>query len=85
MLGERLYAMAFLEHGTRQLHITGVTARPTRAWATQQARNLADQLDTRMESLRFVLRDRAGTTSPSTPSSKPRTCRCCSARHGRLG
>ncbi|MCX4902608.1 integrase core domain-containing protein [Streptomyces sp. NBC_00892] len=58
MLGKRLYAMAFLEHGTRQLHITGVTARPTRAWATQQARNLADQLDTRMESLRFVLRDR---------------------------
>ncbi|TJZ98951.1 integrase core domain-containing protein, partial [Actinacidiphila oryziradicis] len=58
MLGKRLYAMAFLEHGTRQLHITGVTAHPTRAWATQQARNLADQLDTRMESLRFVLRDR---------------------------
>jgi putative transposase len=58
MLGKRLYAMAFLEHGTRTPHITGVTAHPTRAWATQQARNLTDQLDTRMESLRFVLRDR---------------------------
>jgi hypothetical protein len=38
--------------------ITDVTAHPTRAWATQQARNLSTQLDTRMESLRFVLRDR---------------------------
>lgn len=58
MLGKRLYAMAFLEHGTRRLHITGVTAHPTRAWATQQARNLAAQLGMRMQSLRFVLRDR---------------------------
>ncbi|MFI6689728.1 hypothetical protein [Streptomyces sp. NPDC050485] len=58
MLGKRLYVMAFLEHGTRRLHITGVTAHPSRAWATQQARNLAYQLDTRTKSLRFVLRDR---------------------------
>jgi transposase InsO family protein len=65
MLGKRLYAMAFLEHGTRRMHITGVTAHPTRAWATQQARNLADQLDTRMESLRFVLRDRDAKYDPS--------------------
>jgi transposase len=32
--------------------------RPTRARAAQQARDLADELDTRMEFLRFVLRDR---------------------------
>ena len=56
--GTRLYAMAFLEHGTRRLHITGVTAHPTAEWAAQQARNLATDLRTRMESLRFVLRDR---------------------------
>lgn len=65
MLGKRLYAMAFLEHGIRSLHITGVTAHPTRAWATQQARNLADQLDTRMKSLRFVLRDHDAKYDPS--------------------
>ncbi|MDJ0346425.1 integrase core domain-containing protein [Streptomyces sp. H10-C2] len=58
VLGKRLYAMAFLEHGTRKLRITGVTSRPTRAWTVQQARNVAGELGTRMETLRFVLRDR---------------------------
>jgi putative transposase len=58
MLGRRLYALAFLEHGTRRRHITGVTAHPTREWAIPQARNLAIGLGARMRCLRFVLRDR---------------------------
>jgi transposase InsO family protein len=59
-LGTRLYALAFLEHSTRRLRITGITTHPTRDWTVQQARNLAADLGTRMESLRFLLRDRDG-------------------------
>ena len=64
-LGNRLYALAFLEHATRRLHITGVTAHPSRSWAAQQARNLAADLDTRPDSLRFLLRDRDDKYSPA--------------------
>ncbi|WP_089104138.1 integrase core domain-containing protein [Streptomyces hyaluromycini] len=59
-LGGRLYALAFLEHGTRRLHISGVTAHPTRYWTVRQARNLAVDMDIRMEPPRFLLRDRDG-------------------------
>jgi putative transposase len=50
--------LVFIEHGTRRLHVAGVTANPTGAWVTQAARNLADDLGARLEELRFLIRDR---------------------------
>ncbi|WP_200826100.1 hypothetical protein [Kibdelosporangium aridum] len=71
-LGKRLYALVFLEHGTRRLHIAGVTEHPTQHWTTQQARNLTTGLDT--NPFRFLLATATRSTRRrSTPSSEPRT------------
>ena len=58
VLLKRLYVLVFIEHGTRRMHLGGVTANPTGEWTVQQARNLAMSFGERFEDIKFLLRDR---------------------------
>jgi putative transposase len=95
---KRLYVLVFIEHGTRCLHVAGVTANPTGAWVAQQARNLAMDLGERMDSLQFLIRDRdtkftaafdevfrtAGVRVIKTPPQAPRANAICERLVGTL-
>jgi putative transposase len=65
VLLKRMYVLVFIEHGTRRIHLGGVTAYPTEDWTVQQARNLALTLGERCESIRFLIRDRGSNFTAS--------------------
>jgi putative transposase len=54
----RLHVLFFIEHGTRCVHLAGITAHPTGAWVIQQARNLLMNLEDHADGLKFLIRDR---------------------------
>jgi putative transposase len=58
VLLKRLYVLVFTGHGTRRMHLGGVTANPTGEWTAQQARNLAVTLGERFGDIKFLIRDR---------------------------
>jgi transposase InsO family protein len=65
VLLKRLYVLVFIEHGTRRMHLGGVTANPTGEWTVQQARNLAMSLDERCADFTFLIRDRGSNFTAS--------------------
>ena len=61
----RLHVLVFIEHGTRRMHLGGVTEHPTGQWTVRQARNLALALGERFRDIRFLLRDRGSNFTAS--------------------
>src|ERR1019366_1095173 len=65
VLCKRLYVLVFTEHGTRRMHLGGVTANPAGEWTVQQARNLALSLGQRFGQIGFLIRDRGSNFTTS--------------------
>ena len=61
----RIYALIFIEHGTRRAHLGGVTAYPTGPWVTQRAGELMMSKPAEGKKWRFLLRDRGTNFIPS--------------------
>ena len=59
-----VYALFFIELGTRRVHLAGCTAHPTAAWVAPQARQLSWQMQDGTLPVRFLIRDRDGKFLP---------------------
>jgi transposase len=54
---QTIYVLFFIELGTRQVHIAGITTKPNEIWISQQARQLVWELSDREKPLRFLIHD----------------------------
>jgi putative transposase len=54
----RIYVLAFLSIGSREIEYVACTTKPDAAWMPQQARNLLMKLDDRKRQVRFLIHDR---------------------------
>lgn len=62
---QTIYVLFFIELGSRQVHLAGVTAHPNDIWVTQQARQIVWELDDRelptvspaLSGMHFLIRD----------------------------
>jgi len=98
VLLRRIYALIIIEHGTRQVHLAGITTNPGGAWTTQAARNFLMDPGQLTTSIKFLLRDRAGqftgsfdavfqaegTRIPASPPQAPRANAICERITGTL-
>ena len=60
ILLRRLYALILIEHGTRRVHLAGITANPDGTWTTRAARNVLMDLGARAATVK-----RSGTAKVS--------------------
>jgi putative transposase len=58
--------LVLTEHGTRRMHLSGVTGHPAGEWTVQQARNLAMSLGEGSGDINFLLRDHGPNFTPSS-------------------
>ncbi len=54
---ETIYVLFFIELGSRQVRIAGITRNPSDFWITQQARQLVWELPVQYRSIRFLIHD----------------------------